>query len=233
MLTNILKIIIFLVIFFPKQILAIEDEEFFHMFKLESDIAESKEGTLYNWDLDGWIGGDINKLSLKSEGEKIKDKNTEKSTFWAKYSRNIATFWDFQAGFRHDIHPKSKNYFLIGLEGLAPYFFETEAHVFISEDGNLTSTIHQENEFLITQRFIIQPYCELNFSTQDVQDLEIGSGLTVGEFGLQTRYEYTRKFSPYIDIKYERKYGETSIIAQKNNKKNEDIVIGFGIRLMF
>jgi len=68
MLTNILKIIIFLVIFFPKQILAIEDEEIFHMFKLESDVAESKEGTLYNWDLDGWIGGDINKLSLKVLG---------------------------------------------------------------------------------------------------------------------------------------------------------------------
>ena len=113
------------------------------------------------------------------------------------------------------------------------YFFETEAHVFISEDGNLTTTIHQENEFLITQRLIIQPYFELNLSMQDVQDLEIGSGLTVEEFGLQTRYEYTRKFSPYIDIKYERKYGETSIIAQKNNKKNEDFMVGFGIRLMF
>ena len=96
-------------------------------------------------------------LQQASVDEEIKDKNTEKSTFWAKYSRNIATFWDFQAGFRHDIHPKSKNYFLIGLEGLAPYFFETEAHVFISEDGNLTTTIHQENEFLITQRIIIQP----------------------------------------------------------------------------
>jgi copper resistance protein B len=204
-----------------------------HAFRTEIDSGDSRDGKLYSWDFDGWIGGDFNKLWLKSEGEKLDSKTAEQAEHWAMYSRNIATFWDFQTGIRYDEQPNSTSYFVTGFEGLAPYFFETEAHFFISEDGDLTARIRQENDLLITQQLIIQPYFELNFSAQNIPEKEMGSGLTDGEFGIQTRYEFSRKFAPYIDLKYERKFGKTSSIAKADNENRDDFVTSIGLRLLF
>jgi len=204
----------------------------FHMFRLETDYGGSKDGAVASWDLDGWMGGDDNKLWLKSEGER-KDGSLESAEFWALYSRNIDTFWDFQAGLRHDAQPVSTTYAVLGFNGLAPYYFETEAHVFISDEGDVTARLREENDFLITQKLIIQPYIEANVSAQDVPEQDIGAGIVDGQIGLQTRYEFTRKCAPYVDVHYGRKFGETSSIATANGEDNDELVGAIGLRLMF
>lgn len=204
----------------------------FHMFRLEADYGAGQHDAIASWEFDGWVGTDDNKLWLKSEGE-VEDGNTEQAEFWALYSRNVATFWDAQIGFRHDTQPESTSYLALGMNGLAPYFFETEAHLFVSDEGDVSARLRQENDFLITQRFILQPYLEANLFAQDVPDQEVGAGLADAEIGLQARYEITRKFAPYVDIRYERKFGETSSIAKKNGGDNDDIIASVGLRLMF
>ncbi|MCB1680494.1 MAG: copper resistance protein B [Alphaproteobacteria bacterium] len=204
----------------------------FHALTLETDYGVSQHDPIASWDLDGWVGGDINKLWLKSEGEIVRGK-TEQAELWALYSRNIATFWDVQAGFRYDFSPRGTPYLALGVQGLAPYYFETEAHLFISDEGDVSARLREENDFLLTQRLILQPYAEVNLYAQDVPEQDIGAGIADGEIGLQTRYEITRQFAPYIDVKYERKFGETSSIAKHNGEDNDDVVGSLGIRLMF
>lgn len=204
----------------------------FHMFRFETDYGGGKDGAVKSWDLDGWIGSDDNKLWLKSEGEH-KDGTLESAELWALYSRNIATFWDLQTGIRYDAQPTSTAYAVFGVNGLAPYYFETEAHVFISDDGDVTARLREENDFLLTQKLILQPYAEFNFSAQDVPEQDTGAGIVDGQIGLQTRYEITRKFAPYVDIHYGRKFGETSSIAQSNGEDNDELVGAIGLRLMF
>ena len=149
------------------------------------------------------------------------------------YSRNISNFWDAQIGLRHDTQPDPLAHGVIGIEGLAPYFFKTEAHLFISEDGDLSARIRQKNEFLLTQKLITQPYVEADLYAQDVPELETGAGISKAEFGIQTRYEITRAFAPYVDIKYERKFGETSSIAKRNGEDNDTIISTVGVKLLF
>jgi copper resistance protein B len=206
--------------------------QIFHMFRLETDIGAGQHAPIASWDFDGWIGGDVNKLHLKSEGEAV-DGKIESAEFWAMYSRNIATFWDAQIGIRQDTQPESTTYLVAGFEGLAPYFFETEAHLFVSDEGDVSARLRQENDFLVTQRLILQPYLEANFYAQDVANQEVGAGLANAEIGLQTRYELTRKFAPYFDVRYERKFGETSSIAKRNGEDNDDFIASVGLRLMF
>ena len=206
--------------------------QIFHMFRLETDYGGSKDGGVASWDLDGWVGTDENKLWLKSEGEH-KDGKREDAELWALYSRNVATFWDAQVGVRYDVEPTSTAYAVFGVNGLAPYFFETEAHIFISEKGDVSAKLHQENDFLLTQKLILQPYAEINLSAQDVPERDIGAGLVDGKIGLQTRYEFTRKFAPYVDIHYGRKFGETSSIAKGNGEDNDELIGAIGLRLMF
>jgi copper resistance protein B len=204
----------------------------FHMFRLESDYGAGQEGPVASWDFEGWYGGDYNKLWLKSEGERS-DGSLEQAEFWALYSRNIAEFWDAQIGIRHDTQPASTSYLALGFEGLAPYFIETEVHLFVSDEGDFTARLRREHDLLITQRLILQPYGEINLSAQDVEEQEIGAGFTEGEIGLQTRYEITRKFAPYVDLRYERKFGETASIAEDEGEDNDDFVAALGIRFMF
>jgi copper resistance protein B len=206
--------------------------QIFHAFRLEADYGAGQDNPIASWDLDGWIGGDVNKLWLKSEGE-IADGETEQAEFWALYSRNVSTFWDAQIGIRHDTQPTSTTYLTAGFSGLATYFIETEAHLFLSEEGDLSARLRREHDLLLTQRLIIQPYVETNLFAQDVPDQEVGAGLANAEIGLQARYEITRKFAPYVDVRYERKFGETSSIAKKNGGDNDDIIASVGLRLMF
>lgn len=202
------------------------------MYRLEADTGGGSHGSFSSWDLDGWTGTDENKLWLKSEGSFERGKQ-EEGELWAMYSRNVATFWDAQAGVRQDFGPDAQTYAVFGFTGLAPYYFETEAHLFVSSKGDVSARLREENDFLLTQKLILQPYAELNAYAQDVPERHVGAGLSDGKIGLQTRYEFTRKFAPYVDIHYGRKFGETSAIARGNGEDVNETIGTIGLRLMF
>ncbi len=204
----------------------------FHMFRLETDAGTSKSGGIASWDLKGWVGTDEDKLYLKTEGEHM-DGKLETAETWALYSRNIATFWDAQAGVRYDFKPHSATYLTLGFTGLAPYNFETEAHLFISDKGHVSARLREENDFLLTQKLILQPYGEFNLYLQDAPENDAGAGIGEGKIGLQTRYEFTREFAPYVDVHYGRKFGETGSIAKTIGEDKEELVGAVGVRLMF
>lgn len=210
-----------------------EDMSLFHAFTLEAAAGDNRDSdSMSEWDLSGWIGGDDNKLWVKSEGKKVSG-TTGQSELWALYSRNIDTFWDAQIGLRDDYRPESTSYLVLGLMGLAPYYFETEAHLFFSQDGDISLRVHEENDFLITQKWILQPWVELNLFAQDVHELDTGSGLSDASIGLQLRYEITRKFAPYLAVSYEKLYGETADIAVAYGENRSDSSVTVGFRVMF
>jgi copper resistance protein B len=83
-----------------------------------------------------------------------------------------------------------------------PGIFESEAHAFVSDDGDVTARLEQSVDLLITQKLIMEPYAEVNLTAQDIPELQMGGGIANYEIGLQTRYEFSRKFAPYIDLNY-------------------------------
>src|SRR5690606_35250289 len=96
------------------------------------------------WEVQGWAGGDINRLWLKTEGSyDTAHKKTEEAEVQALYSRAIAPFWDLQAGLRQDagsgaLHRDARTYAVIGLMGLAPQWFELDAAAFVSDQGDVS-----------------------------------------------------------------------------------------------
>jgi len=209
----------------------------YHNFVLETGLSRRHGADTAQWDLDGWIGGDRDKLWLKSEGE-IASGKTEKAEAWALYSRNIATFWDAQAGLRYDVKPdlpgaKAHTYLVGGVTGLAPYWFETEAHLFVRDDGAVSARLRQENEWLLTQRLIMKPRLEVNLNSRKDPVAGLGTGVTDASLGLQTRYEFRREFALYIDVTYRQKYGATADYARARGEKPNETRVSAGIRWMF
>lgn len=203
----------------------------YHFSRLETDVGVSHGDAVPRWDLDAWYGGDFNKIWIKSEGESTRG-TLERAQFWAMYSRNVAMYWDVQAGIRQDTAPGGTSFLTLGLQGLAPYYFETEAHVFLSNRGDLSARLREENDLLITQRLIAQPYIEANFYTQNDPRQNVGAGVA-GEVGLQTRYEFTRKFAPYIDLRYEDSFGGSGRAAENAGEYRSSFVASIGLRLMY
>ena len=200
--------------------------------ELDSGITSGGSETVSSWDLSGWVGGDANKLWLKSEGE-LEGSDTKTAEFWALYSRKISDYWDAQIGARMDVEPESTGYAVVGFEGLAPYFFETGAHLLVSEDGDLSARLRQQNELLWTQRLISEPFFEINLAAGDNKDLGVGSGLSDIEVGLQTRYEIDRAFAPYAEVRYERAFGQTADYARDEGESTSEWIGALGVKLLF
>lgn len=193
-----------------------------------------KGGDGYHWEGEGWIGGDINRLAIKSEGEGDVRGALESAEVQALYSRAIDPWWNLVAGVRHDIRPDpQRTYATIGIEGLAPYWFEVEGQAFLSTRGDVHLRLEGSYDQRLTQRLILQPAAEVNVALQDVPELGIGSGLSSVEMGLRLRYEFAREFAPYVGVNWERSFGDTARFARAAGDGASATSLVMGIRLWF
>jgi copper resistance protein B len=203
------------------------------MFNL-AEYQAHKGGDGYRWDGEAWFGGDINRLTLKSEGEGAVRGGVDSAEVQALYSRAIDPYWNLQAGVRQDIRPRpARAYATIGVEGLMPYMFEVEGALFLSNKGDLLARAEGYYDQRITQRLILQPRIELNFAAQDVPEDRIGSGLSNTELGLRLRYEIKREFAPYVGVSYDRKVGDTASYARQDGEHVGSTSLVIGIRSWF
>lgn len=183
------------------------------------------------WDWQGWIGGDINKLWVKSEGEyDVDESGLHEAEIQLLWSHAISRFFDAQAGLRFDIEPDQTVHAVIGLQGLAPYWFETDAALFISEEGDLTASLELEYEVLLTQRLILQPRMEVAASAQDIPEKGLGAGISSAAIGARLRYEITREFAPYLGLEWTSLIGNTRHFT---DEKKQDLHFMIGVRLWY
>lgn len=191
-------------------------------------------GNSLEWDAHGWLGGDYQKLWLKTEGEKRTHGKVENAEAQLLYSRLITDFFDVQAGVRYDVQPHPRHgYAVLGIEGMAPYYIETDAALFLSNKGDLSARFKAEYDLLLTQRLILQPAFEINMAVQEVAELGIGAGVNEIELGLRLRHEIRREFAPYIGLNWQRKLGQTADFAQADGEDAETPSLIAGIRFWF
>ncbi len=200
--------------------------------QLELGFADDTDS--YSWEADAWYGDDYDKIWFKTEGEGLQDGDVEAAEVQLLYSHLISPFFDIQAGLRYDIRPDpGRGYVVLGLQGLAPYWFETDTALFFSEDGDASFRGELEYELLFTQRLILTPQFEFTLAAQDVPEYGVGSGLTSTELGLRLRYEIKREFAPYIGVSYEQLYGDTKDFAEAEGEETSSTAFVVGIRAWF
>ena len=59
----------------------------------------------FRWDGEAWYGGDINRLTVKSEGEGVFGEGIEGAELQMLYNRAIGPYFNAQAGIRQDFGP--------------------------------------------------------------------------------------------------------------------------------
>lgn len=200
--------------------------------KAEARFGEGEQG--YAWEAEARIGGDIDKLAIKTEGEGLFGQRLDGGEVQALWSHAIGPYFDMQAGMRQDFGPgNSPTHAVIGIEGLAPYWFDVEGALYLSTAGDLTTRIEASYDQRITQRLILQPTAEISASFQDIPRQGLGSGLNAVELGLRLRYEIMREFAPYVGLSWERKLGQTARIARTRGEGASHPAIVAGLRFWF
>lgn len=195
--------------------------------------VDAEEGSALSWEAMGWWGNDAHRLWWRTEGERVEGE-TEHAELQLLYGRPFSRWWDWVAGVRHDFRPDpSQTWLALGVQGLAPYWFETEATLYIGEDSQTNLRLEVEYELLLTNRLILQPMLELNLHGKDDPQRRVGSGLSETEAGLRLRYEIHRELAPYIGITWERLHGDTAQYARLAGESVDDTALVAGLRLWY
>lgn len=152
-------------------------------------------------------------------------------TLW---DRIVSRWWNLQAGVRHDFgEGPSRDWVAVGVQGLAPYFFDVEATAYLGDSGRTAARFSAEYDLLFTQRLVLQPQFEVNLYGKDDPANRIGSGLSNLELALRLRYEFRREFAPYVGLVWTRRFGNTADFARAAGEDASDVQFLAGLRVWF
>lgn len=190
--------------------------------------------------LDGrlWYGGAYRRVWMRAEGHRhatALDNNTGEGELQLLYGRLVHPFWDAVIGARLDRswggESAGRAHLAIGFIGLAPYRFELEPTLFVSERGDVSARLEAEFPVLITQRLVAEPAFEVNAALQSVRRFDVRSGFNDYEFGLRIRYEIRREFAPYIGWTRTQRVGGNGAVISPEPRAVPGTRFVMGLRL--
>jgi len=199
--------------------------------QFEGQAGDGRGG--FSWDTKGWVGRDRNRLWFRAEGERVGGRLDQAQTNLL-YGRAIARWWDVMAGVRLDTLPDTPRTALaVGVQGLAPYWFEVEASAYVETSGRAHLRVETEYELLLTNRLVLQPLVEFEIYARADPERHIDTGLSTGELGLRLRYEFRREFAPYVGVTWNRKFFGTADFARAAGEDTGGARLAIGVRTWF
>lgn len=179
-------------------------------------------------------GHEHTRLVLKAEGEVMGGRLAASSTE-ALWSRAVAPYWDTQLGLRHDTTDagEARDWLALGIDGLAPYWFEIGATAYLGESGRTALGLSVEYELLLTQRLVLQPSLEAQAHGQRDAVNGIGAGWSSATAGLRLRYEFSRQLAPYVGVEWAGRFGETADLRRAADEPVRETRTVAGLRFWF
>jgi copper resistance protein B len=176
--------------------------------RLEWNIRSGADA--YAWDTRGWVGRDLDRFWFRTEGTGdqggLSGANAE-----ALYGRAMSRWWTVVGGVRQDLDPgPAQTWAAVGVQGLAPYWFDVEATAYIGGSGRTEFRFETEYSFLLTNRLILQPLVELSVFGKDDPERQVGRGISSLDAGLRLRYEFHRQVAPYVGFTWDRAFFGTA-----------------------
>ena len=211
-----------------------DDDPFIAKFTLDRlELIDGDDTNPVAWEASAWLGRDLEKFWLKTEGV-YEDSEVHSAEYQLLYGRAIAPYWDALLGFRHDAKPEpDRNWLAVGVQGVAPYFIETEATLFMGEEDMSALRLEFEYELMFTQRWVLVPELEFNIYGNNDRERGIGSGLSELELSLRLMYEVKREFAPYIGVNWEKVMGNTADLAKAMGEDTSEAEFTVGIHAWF
>jgi copper resistance protein B len=185
------------------------------------------------WDAEAWYGGDSDKVWVRTEGAHAEDGTTDASAelLW---DRVVSQWWSTRVGARDDFGTgPSRSWLAIGLQGLAPYGFDTEATLYVGDSGRTSARVKMEYDLYLTQRLVLEPKAEVNAYGKADPLRAIGAGVSNLELGARVRYEFRRELATYLGLNWSELSGSTADLARAGGRDVQDLQLVAGVRFWF
>lgn len=190
-------------------------------------------GSGMNLDTKGWVGWDRDRFWFRVEGD-ADDGRIGEAEAHLFYGRQFSRWWDIVGGIRQDFRPgPSRTWAAIGVQGLAPYWFEVELTGYVGAEGRTHVRGEVEYELLLTNRLVLQPLVEVEVFGKSDPERGIGAGLSTTNAGFRLRYEFRREFAPYVGVSWNNKFGGTADFAEAAGEDAGGARFVAGLRLWF
>ena len=190
-------------------------------------------GTRVDVESKGWVGRDRDRFWFRAEADGG-DGRVEDAEAHLFYGRQFSSWWDVVAGVRQDFRPgPSRTWAAIGIQGLAPYWFEVELTGYVGAEGRTQLRGEVEYELLLTNRLVLQPLVEVDVFGKSDPERGIGAGLSTAEAGVRLRYEIRRELAPYVGVVWNNKFGRTADFAEAAGEDTSGARFVVGMRLWF
>lgn len=216
----------------PRQLKLMDEHAFWAIRGDRLEYNGSNDSLVF--DLQGWYGTTYDRFVIKAEGDIVDSRLAESQTdlLW---SHAITAYFDTQLGVRLDQYDEGshRQWLALGIQGLAPYWFETDVTAYLGDSGRTALAIEADYELLFTQRLILQPRVSLTLYGEDDPVNHLGSGVSDLALGLRLRYEITRQFAPYMGVEWTDSYGKTADYRQAAGQDVSDTQLVAGLRFMF
>ncbi len=214
----------------PGRRLPEHDNAIFSMTRLALDGTRVAGQSVASWAGDGWIGTDYDRVWWSTEGERVGGTMVN-AEIHAMYGHYVTSFWDVVLGYDRQFDPVGVNYVTAGVRGLAPYWFDVDAELLLSEHGQLSARTGVGTDWLLTQRLITQPQVRLDWPLMRDPLRGLNAGLGDASVGLATRYEIRREFAPYVELRWSRDVGAVRAAEQRGGGDVTGWTVRGGLRL--
>lgn len=199
------------------------------------EFAPAARESVLRYDLVSWIGGASRRLWLKADGAMRIDEGRGRTELQALYGRLMSPFWDVQTGLWLDADigsgaARPLGGAALGLQGLAPGWFEVEPVILVSTSGDLGARFTASYDLYVSQRLVVQPRLETSAWLRPMPEFGVGSGIGESEFAIRARYELRREFAPYVGVAWERRFGASGALARAAGAADRETFLTLGVR---
>lgn len=179
-----------------------------------------------------WMGNSYRRILLQVQLETVEGE-VEEGEVDLLYSHAVSPFWDLRAGLHRSFGENAdRDWAIVGLKGLAPYWFEIDAALHLGDNGHTALDLEVEYELLLTQRLVLQPRIDIKAFGKSDTELGRGSGLSTIKTGARLRYEFDRQFAPYVGVERVKRFGQTADLLPIGSDQTETHLL-LGLRYWF
>ncbi len=206
----------------------------------ELEVLREDGVDVLEWEVDAWIGRDLSKFWIKTEGEYERSDDgseVESAQLDFVYSKAVSAYWDVQFGLRQDVRPRvdgdTRTWLVFGFKGTAQGFWDVDANLYVGEESSIQLDLEFEKELMLTQKWVLIPELDATFNGDTNERFGEGSGLSVVEASLRIGYEPSRRFQTFLGVSGKQIFGATKSIEKSEGNKSSNLSLIAGIEFWF
>lgn len=201
-----------------------------HLIDVGFNLGDNGQKISYH----GLYGGDYHKLNLLVKEAEISNNKIENADLDFFYWGLIDQFWTVQGGLNYVYRPSEKPYLQpgIGLQGIMPYFIETELRAYLHK-GSVKLDLELKRNTQISNNFYLGTSVRSIISSKSSINDKIGQGVNSLEFTIRPYYQISPGVNIFTEYENDNHYGELKQIQIQQGEKVSSNTIRVGFELLF